>query len=274
MFALAVALLAGAGCAHEYGYWPMDQSGNGPAARTPIPPEAPRGEVYVTSFGFTSMDVAPGQSDQVLHARLVAVNKGPDAWTIDGREQRMQVAPDRPALPPAFANTDAGAGPIYTVPPGRQRVFDFYYQVPPPLNDPRALSFFELQWRVNVSGQPIAERTPFQRFEDRSGEGAYDAYPDSVYVGLGWGASWWYGPGFPYASPPVIRGYYYPPMHARTYGPTWSGVPRGAPSPSPTWRGSPVPPSSGGWHGAPMGRSGGAPRAAPSGGGWHGSPHR
>ena len=139
IIAPVLALLAGAGCAHEYAYWPMDQGGggNGPASRYPIPPEAPRGDVYVTSFGFTSMDVAAGRSDQLLHARLVAVNKGPDVWTVDSREQQLQVAPDRPPVSPSFANTDAGQGPLYNVPPGQQRVFDFYYAVPPPMNDPK-----------------------------------------------------------------------------------------------------------------------------------------
>ena len=49
---LAVLLaVAASGCAHEYAYWPAAPGApNSPAVRYPIPPEAPRGEVYVTSF--------------------------------------------------------------------------------------------------------------------------------------------------------------------------------------------------------------------------------
>jgi hypothetical protein len=262
-----VVLLAAAGCAHEYAYWPAGPAGGGgPAARYPIPPEAPRGEVYVTSFGYTDMDVNEGQSALMPHARLVVVNNGPDAWTLDGREQQLLVAPNQTPLRPAFANTDAGQGPLYTVPPATRRTFDFYYQVPPPLDDPRNVGWFELEWRVNAGAQPIAQRTPFQRFEDRPA--GYNPYPAYVFVGLGWGPLWWYDPFYRYVHPPIIRGYYYPPIRGRTYGPTWRGVPRTAP-PGGGWRGMP-PPSGGGWRGSPSG--GGWRGAPPSGGGWRGSP--
>src|SRR5881394_1465589 len=92
-FAPALALgLVAAGCAHEYAYLPVDAAGGGgPAARYPVPPEAPRGEVYVTSFGFMQMDVAQGQSAEMMHARLVAVNNSPIPWTVDGRAQQLVV---------------------------------------------------------------------------------------------------------------------------------------------------------------------------------------
>lgn len=253
---LFVAAAAG-GCVHEFAYLPVDNAGGGPASRYAIPPEAPRGEVYVTSFGFTQMDVAQGRTADMMHARVVAVNNGPDAWTVDGRAQQLLVGPAQPPLTPAYINTDAGApGPVYAVPPGQHRVFDFYYPLSPPLNQPQQLGGFALDWRVDVGGRPIAQRTPFQRFE--GGGGAYEPYPSYVYVGLGWGPGWWYGPGpfYPYGYRPVVRTYYYPPSHARAYG-TWRGTPRT------------VPPGGGGWRGTPpSGR--GAP--APRGGGWRGSP--
>src|SRR5438270_10913391 len=91
--AFGIGLLA-SGCAHEYAYLPVDAAGGGgPAARYPVPPEAPRGEVYVTSFGFMEMDVADGRSAEMMHARLVAVNNGPIPWTVDGRAQQLVVAP-------------------------------------------------------------------------------------------------------------------------------------------------------------------------------------
>src|SRR3954465_7814323 len=96
VLALGIGLL-GTGCAHEYAYMPVDAAaGGGPAARYPVPPEAPRGEVYVTSFGFMQMDVPAGHSPAMMHARLVAVNNSPIPGTVDGRAQRLVVGPAQP----------------------------------------------------------------------------------------------------------------------------------------------------------------------------------
>ena len=203
----AIVLAVGAvGCAHEYAYRPaVPGAGNDAAVRYPIPPEAPHGEVYVTSFGFTEMEVAADRTANMLHTRLVAVNNGTADWTVEGAAQQLLVPPAQQPLAPAFINTDAGNGPMYTVPPAQRRVFDFYYAVPPPQDRPEQMQFFELGWRVDVAGGAIAQRTPFQRFEDD--RGAYEPYPPYVFVGLGFGVGWWYGPAFyPYHYRPVIRG--------------------------------------------------------------------
>jgi len=252
MATIFVLAAAAGGCAHEFTYLPVDNAGGGPASRYGIPPEAPRGEVYVTSFGFTQMDVAPGQTGDMMHARLAVVNNSVAVWTVDGRAQQLEISPGQPPLTAAFINTDAGAGPIYMVPPAQHRVFDFYYPLPAPLNPAQQLGGFQLDWRVDVAGRMVAQRTPFQRFDQS--RGVYETYPPYVYVGLGWGPGWWYGPMYPIGYRPVIRGYYYPPSRARTSG-AWRGTPRTAP------------PSSGGWRGTPP--SGGA---RPGGGGWRGSP--
>jgi hypothetical protein len=267
-FVFIVAAAAAAGCAHEYAYLPaVPGAGNDAAVRYPIPPEAPQGEVYVTSFGFTQMDVAEDRSANMLHARLVTVNNSAAPWTIDGNAQQLMVPPTQQPISPAFINTDAQGGPVYTVPPQQRRVFDLYYAVPPPQDQASQLGFFELSWNVDVGGRPMAQRTPFQRFEDR--RGVYEPYPPYVFVGLGFGVGWWYGPGFHYHYhyPPVIRGYYYPPNRGRTYGPTWRGVPR-TPSGG-GWRGSP-PPAGGGWRGSPGGGGGWRGGSPGGGGGWRG----
>src|SRR5580765_3605884 len=101
-YVVLVAALAG-GCAHDAAYVPVGPGTGGLAARNPIPPEAPQGEVYVTSFGFTDMDVAPDRTLGLLHARLVVANHGPEAWRVDGREQVLQ-PPGQPVIIPAFLN--------------------------------------------------------------------------------------------------------------------------------------------------------------------------
>ena len=181
---------AAAGCAHEYAYLPaVPGAANDAAVRYPIPPEAPQGEVYLTSFGFTQMEVAADRTANFLHARLVVVNNGSDVWSVDGQSQQLMVPPAQQPLVPAFVNTDAGSGPIYAVPPRQRRVFDLYYGVEPPMDQASQLAFFELSWRVDVPGRPIAQRTPFQRFE--GARGAYEPYPPYVFVGLGFGVGWW-----------------------------------------------------------------------------------
>ena len=256
---MAATLTLIGGCAHQYSYVPVGpQPGGGPAAPYPVPPEAPQGEVYVTSFGFTDMDLGPNQPGTMLHTRLAVSNGSGQAWNVDSRQQ-MLVGPGLPAQGPAMANTDAtGAGPIYQVPPGRASVFDLYFVLPAPLNQAQNLGGFALDWNVDAGGRAVAEQTAFQRYE--GAPASYAAYPPYVVVGLGFGVGWWYGPFFPFRfrHAPWIRGYYYGPGRVR--GGAWRGPPpavwRGAP-PRARWRGTP--PSSGG--------------GAPHGGAFRGHPH-
>ncbi|HVR60773.1 MAG TPA: hypothetical protein VMU50_02690 [Polyangia bacterium] len=238
-----MALLAlSVGCAHQISYVPVGPAATGgPAARYPIPPEAPQGEVWVTSFGFTDMDLGPGQPGHVLHARLAVSNGSAAPWNVDGRQQSL-VGPGLSPQAPSFLNTDAaGGGPVYQVPPGRASVFDFYYALPPPLNDGRNLADFALDWNVDAGGRAFAEQTPFARYDGPPP--GYATYPPYVVVGLGFSVGWWYGPRFVYlhhAHYPIIRGYYHGPVHARAGA--WRGAPAGA------WRGTPP---AAGWRGTP-----------------------
>ena len=246
------------GCAHDFLYVPVGPgAAGGPAMRYPIPPGMPQGEAYVTSFGFTDIDLGPGAPGTLLHARLAVSNGSAAAWSVDGRRQAMVFA-GRPPVGPAFLNTDAGAGPVYVVPPAQARVFDLYYALPAPFDQAMNLAAFELDWQVDAGGMPVDGRTSFQRFEGEAG--SYEGYPPYVAVGLGFGVGWWYGPYFPYRRtyPPIIRRYYYPP--ARGVGGPW----RGAPPPARGMRGSPPGATGGGLRGSPP--------PAPAGGGFRGMP--
>jgi hypothetical protein len=267
------------GCAHDYLYVPVVPGvGGGPAVRYPIPPGAPRGEAYVTSFGYTDIDADPGLPGTLLHARLAVSNGSNVPWTVDGRTQSL-MAPGRPPQGAAFLNSDAGTGPVYQIPPSQARVFDMYFAMPPPLDQAPNLASFQLDWNINAGGQPVDGRTSFQRLEGSGG--SYDPYPPYVRVGLGFGVGWWYGPFFPYhrAYPPIIRRYYFPP--ARAPAGSGRGVPpgqgagglRGSPPTGGAWRGTPPASSTGGvWRGTPPG--GRSVRAAPPSGGMRGTPSR
>ena len=255
------------GCAHQYGYIPVGPGSNGGAAASyPVPPEAPQGEVYLTSFGFTDMDLGPNQPGRVLHTRLAVSNGSAVTWNVDSRQQ-MMVAQGVQPQPPSFINTDAdGAGPVYQVPPGRASVFDLYYAVPPPLDQPQNLGGFALDWSVDVGGRLVAEQTPFDR--TAGPPPSYAGYPPYVMVGLGFGVGWWYGPRFVYLSRyhyPVIRGYYHGGYRAR--GGAWRGPP------PPAWRGTPPSHAGGSWRGSPPTSNaphGGGGGSRGGGGGWRG----
>jgi hypothetical protein len=244
--ACALFACAATGCATTASFVPVGPGANGgPAEHYPIPPEAPQGEVYVTSFGFTDFDLGPNQPGTMLHARLAVSNGSPQPWTVDGRRQ-VVVAAGYANQTPAFANSDVGTGPVYVVAPGRTAVFDFYYSVFPPLTG------FALDWNVDTSAHPVANRTAFLRVDEPAR--SYATYPPYVTVGLGFGFGWWYGPHYPYAYhyPPVVRRYYYPPVYG--HGGGW----RGAHPPPTAWRGHPgpglraTPPAAHpGWRGAP-----------------------
>jgi hypothetical protein len=263
---LAAITAAGVGCAHQISYVPVGPgSSGGPAARYPVPPESPQGEVYVTSFGVTDMDVGPNQPGGMLHTRLAVSNGSGTAWNVDGRQQFLAVPGGAAPQPPAYLNTDAaGAGPVYQVPPGRASVFDLYFSLPPGVDPARGLGGFALDWSVDTGGRLVASQTSFQRSE--GAPPAYGGYPPYVVVGLGFGPGWWYYPGFlaHHRRWPVVRRYYGP-------GHAPAGAWRGTPSPG--WRATPP---SGGWHGTPV-PSGPAPRGRSSGGrggGWRGGGHR
>jgi len=243
--AVAGTLLAASSCATYSTFVPVGPgTTGGPAVRYAVPAEAPRGDVYVTSFGFTDFDPGTGQPGAMLHVRLAVSNRSSGVWTIDGRQQAL-VATGYARLTPAFANSDAGTGPMYVVPPGRSNVFDFYYTVAPPVGG------FALDWSVDASGQMVAERTPFLRVEGPPG--AYTAYPPYVAIGLGFGVGWWYGPRYyqPYGYhyPPVVRRYYYPPAYGYHGGWRTNPSPYRA-TPSGGYQGRAP---SGGFHGTPRG---------------------
>src|SRR5262249_15878142 len=150
---VAGTLLAASGCATYSTFVPVGPgTTGGPAVRYAVPAEAPQGDVYVTSFGFTDFDPGTGQPGAMLHVRLAVSNRSSGVGTIDGRQQAL-VASGYARVTPAFANSDAGTGPMYVVAPGRSNVFDFYYAVAPPV------SGFALDWSVDASGQMVAERT-------------------------------------------------------------------------------------------------------------------
>src|SRR5512135_1097435 len=92
--ALVVAAISGCGESQSYVYAPQttnEISANLPAARTPIPQEAPQGAVEVASYGITHLHPG-GANVPVLHVRMIVTNDGDDTpWTVDTREQFVEI---------------------------------------------------------------------------------------------------------------------------------------------------------------------------------------
>jgi hypothetical protein len=200
VLALVTATVAAGGCAHEYVYKPAAQGGGDvagrPAAHVQIPPEAPRGDVRLATFGIT--DVKPREQAQgegatqpvrALHLRMVVADNSDRPWTVDTRELRLAL-PNRGDSRPAYASADQGSTPpIVTAPAGAKRTVDLFFPLPPDLAKADKLPEFDAVWTVHTDSRAVTERTPFERLEVLP--------PDVDYAWDYWGAPYWYDPLYP-----------------------------------------------------------------------------
>ncbi len=245
---LALLALATA-CATEYAYVPPagieEPMANRIAAEYAIPPEAPRGELQVASYGIVHVasQAAPDKYLHALHLRVILRNDGDQTWTLDTREQRVELD-GRGQSAPAFASANPGAPPpLVTIPPSARRVVDLFFPLPADLQEASELPAFDAIWRVDVGAQPVIERTPFERLQSEPADyEAYD-YGDEYY----WGGPYWYNPVYPeftffgpvwiapeLRGPPVTirheRGHHFAPRGGRPPH-EGGGIPHGGASP-------------------------------------------
>ncbi len=179
------------------------------AARYPIPPESPRGDVRVASFGIAKMDLrgddGGNERTAMLQVRMVVSNDSDEDWRVDTRQLAVTL-PSVATIKPAYVNTDQGGLPDVVAPPHSQRTVDLYFPLPESLRGARDVPEFDFSWAVQTPERVIARRTPFERFE-------VDDTPSIGYAGsigygpiwdgpLGWGRVWWYDP--LYVGPPVV----------------------------------------------------------------------
>ncbi|MDB4960206.1 MAG: uncharacterized protein JWP01_205 [Myxococcales bacterium] len=187
---VVLGLVAACGSGTSYIYAPegADITAGSVSTEFQIPPEEPRGEVRVQSGGITEIN-SDGQKIPMMHLRLsVANNSDQNPWTVDTREQLLDI-PGRGRATPRFVNTDRDRGPLLQVPRLDQRVIDLYYPLPPGVTDPDDLDGFDLVWQVRTGPRLVAQRTSFGRVNIEP-----EVYP-SLYAG--WGSYWWYDPFYP-----------------------------------------------------------------------------
>jgi hypothetical protein len=188
-----------AACAHAYTYEPSEHAtgriGGHVAADYQIPPAAPQGDVRLASFGLA--DLAPtdgsGDSRPALHLRMVVSNNAAEPWTVDTREQKLDIKSAGPATP-AFSTTREGNAelPLVTVAPGSKRVIDLFFPLPPNQQSAASIPEFDAIWNVHAGTQDVVERTPFDRLRIEPAYGPAVA-PEYGFYGE-WGAPFWYDP--------------------------------------------------------------------------------
>jgi hypothetical protein len=210
LFVICGIALSTASCATQrYGYRPTamaaSSEGGFPAAHYGVPPEAPRGEAFVTSFGTRDIEQGAGGA-QLIHVRLAVSNQsGATPWSIDPGQLTISAAGAAPQ-PPAFMEIDGRQNGSTEIPRGERKVLDLYYRIPGGGADARSLPSFELAWRINLGNKVFEEHTPFARepYQDYEAE-------SQRYVAVGVAPPWWvgwYGPPFwgPYG--PWAYGYW------------------------------------------------------------------
>ena len=210
-----------AACAPSYTYQPAEHAtgtiGVHVAADYQIPSAAPQGDVRLASFGLGELAPAKGSADsaQALHLRMVVSNNSTEPWTVDTREQKLDIKGSGTSAP-AFSTTREGNVdlPVVTVAPGSKRVIDLFFPLPPDQQSAGSIPEFDAIWNVHAGAQDVVERTPFDRLQV---EPAYDPalVPEYGYYG-GWGAPFWYDPMY---SAEFGRPWYGGAVMAR--GPSW-----------------------------------------------------
>ena len=162
-----------------------------PAAHHRIPPEAPRGDVRVATFGLADLTPVDGKGDDVraLHVRMVISNDSDASWTIDTREQRTALPGDGETRP-AYARSDDGSPPVIEIPPHGQRSVDLFFPLPSSMAKESKLPSFDTIWTVRAGAQLITQRTPFERLD------VTPVYQTTPYhsAWYGWGPPYYYDP--------------------------------------------------------------------------------
>ncbi len=200
-----------AACGPRYVYQPAEnataQIRGRAAADYQIPAQAPQGDVRLASFGFSRVsppNAPPNETERVLHLRMVVANNGAQPWHLDTRQQILNVS-GVGNYSPAFVRSPEGiAGlPAVEVAPGAKRTLDLFYRLPAGMNRAGNVSQFDEVWRVDLPGQTVVERTPFDRLRV---DPAY-AYGYGPYDYYGWGAGpYWYPPDVEWFGPDWLVG--------------------------------------------------------------------
>jgi uncharacterized membrane protein YgcG len=175
---MVVALAAASGCT-TYAFVPaasapsVKVTANGrDAAYYSIPSQSPHGDVRIVSFGIEKLTTAePGVltfsavAIPTLHLRLLVTNTGSKPWTLDTREQQIDL-PDHGLEPAAFVASDragdASSPPVLTLTFGVKRVVDLFFPLPDGMGS-GDVPAFRAHVKVHTDEGDADTVTPFER---------------------------------------------------------------------------------------------------------------
>jgi len=189
------------GCAPTYVYQPAQnataQMHGRLAADYEIPASHPEGDVRLASFGISdvSPEGSPNLKQRAIHVRLVVANNGGQYWSLDAREQRIDL-PGAGQMSPAYVGSgqpETGL-PMISIAPGGKRTLDLFYPLPATLQSAKQIPEFDLLWKINTGTQIVAERTPFDRLKI---EPVYAYGYGWDYAPYAWGGPYWFDPWYP-----------------------------------------------------------------------------
>lgn len=123
-----------------------------------FPPNAPHGHVTVATFGVGKV----GQ-ETFVHLRITATNEGQEKWTIDKREQRLEIVMrEQQAL--IAPRTDLDDSPVSVeIATGETRPVDLFFPLPPAARSATSAPSFTALWTVHVGDRAVSMATPFER---------------------------------------------------------------------------------------------------------------
>ncbi len=178
-----------ASCSTEYTYVPVVTStavvAGIPAVDYPIPPEAPVGDLRLAVVGVVDVHPAadPTGTVKAIHLRIIAINNGPDTWTLDAQEQRINLSP-QVQVRASDVVTDQGARPrTVRVGPGSKETVELFFLLPQALQAEDSRPEFDLFTTVHTPTRTIERRT---RFDQQRGETSYE---DDTPTNGDWGGS-------------------------------------------------------------------------------------
>jgi hypothetical protein len=196
---LLVPLALTVGCAHATTYHPAPGA---PASGFPIPREAPKGDVQVSSLGGERLSPAEGGAALYLHMRLVVQNQSDDTpWTVNVMDQ-VAIYDGLGRVGVAFAETTPKSTPPgLQVTRGQRAQLDLYFPLPDE-GDPGRV---HLEWKVLRGKEPVTAQATFDRTSGRlppspSYAHGYAYGYDRTHVHVGVGLGWWWHPGWGYGA--------------------------------------------------------------------------
>ncbi len=201
----AVAACAAVGCGATYAFVPTANATSSvyghAAAEYAVPPQSPHGDMRVASYGIEPLASpdSPDQSLNALHIREFIDNSSDQPWTLDVREQGLDLQ-GHGSSPPAFATASPDATgsspPVVTVAPHTTRLVDLFFPLPPDMQSADNIGSFAITSRLHTNEGLATESTPFARIEtDASSPYAYDySAPQNDYDPYAYGYDYWDSP--------------------------------------------------------------------------------